>query len=232
MCIQVQSVWTDSTAKERLLQMADVAATTPIVKKKVKASAPAAEPIVEQPPVKATTAKAKVKAKPTSKTATPAKKKKEQPVGMNTAQFAEKISELLGRDVTPTALRRVLRTDDGGYNDKEYSRYSLSEADLPRIAELMKSGTTEGTRKRGRKAKSEAQVDEAPDELGDLDENEEILEDITASDADDEEEAEDDDDTEEAEEVTEEVIEEDEDSEDEDSEDDDELEDLEEDDEE
>jgi RNA polymerase primary sigma factor len=146
---------------------------------------------------KAANAKAATPAEPakapkgrTKKADAPVKEKKPARVGVTTAEAAEILSERTGRDITSVALRRILRSDDGGFNDKGYTRYDLTPEAIDHLAELIQAGG-DGTRRRGRKAK-QAEEAEAPEELDALDELDEETtdEDIEELDEEDEEEGE------------------------------------------
>jgi phage antirepressor YoqD-like protein len=140
--------------------------------------------------VEATAEASQAEAAP-KKTGGKKKKAAEKParVGMSTKDAAALL------DITPQRLRRILRSEDGGYQDGDYTRYDLTEADIERIRGLIQAGTAE---KRTRKAKATAEGEEATaaeevtEELANLEEDDEeeeeldLGEDTDAEDDDDE----------------------------------------------
>lgn len=192
--------------------MAEAATKKTTVKKTT-----AVEPTADQPAVKGKkTTKAVEKAEVKEE-----KKAKPTRVGMSTKEAAAYISEKTGKEITPVALRRILRSDDGGFNDEGYTRYDLTQDRVDALVKLVESA---GTKAVGRKKKADAPTDDAPEELSALDEadEEEELDDLSDDDSEDESEDEDEEDAtaEEAEEEGDELDDLDEDDDDEDEDDD------------
>jgi hypothetical protein len=89
-----------------------------------------------------------------------AKQKKEQPVrqGMTTKEAAAAL------DITPQRLRRILRSEDGGFQDNDYTRYDLTPDTIERIRNLIQSGAAEKRTRKEKKTKGEA-TDETTEEV-------------------------------------------------------------------
>jgi len=114
-----------------------------------------------------------------------AKKEKPARAGMSTKEAAESLG------ITPVRLRRILRTEDGGFPDKEYTRYDLSNEIVEHVRGLLASGAAEKAA-RPRKAKTEKvenAAEEVSDELEDLEDIEESDEDELELEDEDEEES-------------------------------------------
>lgn len=131
-----------------------------------------------------------------------AKAEKPARTGMTTREAAAAVSKIVGKEITPVRLRRILRTDDF-MNDAGYTRYDLDDATVNRLAEAIQAGADGRTKKAGRKGKKNAQVEEAAseevqeelDELeSDEDEGEELELDADESDEDDDEDSDEDED--------------------------------------
>lgn len=101
------------------------------------------------------------------------KAKKEQPerVGVTTKEAAATLG------ITPVKLRRILRAMEA-FNDKTYTRYDLTEANLDEVKAFMAANADSGT-KRGRKGKKNA-----PEEA-DAENVEEVMADLENSDDED-----------------------------------------------
>ena len=161
-----------------------------------KAATKKAEVVVEEP-VEDDEIEALDEVEETAEEAAPAKKtkkakaKKEEPEGYTTKE----VGEMLG--IAPVKLRRILRTDDFT-NDKEYTRYRLTDEDVERLKAAIAAGATKKTTAAPKKAKGKKTQDAAEEvsaeleELDDLAEDEEVADiDLTSDEGDDDVEEED-----------------------------------------
>jgi type I site-specific restriction endonuclease len=89
------------------------------------------------------------------------KPKKEKPV--RTGKSTKDAAAELG--ITPVRLRRILRSEDGGFADKEYTKYDLSDDTIAHIRELLASGQAEKAA-RPKKSKKAAATEDAAEEVG------------------------------------------------------------------
>jgi len=94
-----------------------------------------------------------------------AKAAKPERQGLSTKDAAAQLG------ITPVRLRRILRSEDGGHADKEYTRYDLTQEEVDHIRELLQAGATAKAEKKpkAKKAKKvEADATEVTDELEEL----------------------------------------------------------------
>lgn len=120
--------------------------------------------------------------------------------GKNTREVAEELG------TTPTKLRRMLRSNDF-FNDKDYTRYDLTEEDIARLKAAIEAGATGRPKKaagpkKSRSKKAQVAAEEVTAELEELDDlaeddeveldevdlDDEDLEDLDDEDLDDEDE--------------------------------------------
>jgi hypothetical protein len=104
-----------------------------------------------------------------------AKKAKPERVGLTSKEAAARLSEILGTTITPVRLRRILRSEDGGHADKEYTRYDLTEDEIQNLANVIRAGAAAkaaAPKKSKAAASTEDAAEEVEGELADLEDTE------------------------------------------------------------
>lgn len=100
----------------------------------------------------------------------PAEAQAEAPAGFTTKQVAEQVG------MTPVHLRRVLRSMEA-FNDKSYTRYNLSAAQVVEIKAFIAAQASAPKKPRGKKAAAtEDSAVEVSAELSSLDESDSAVE--------------------------------------------------------
>lgn len=95
------------------------------------------------------------------------KAKRPERTGMDTKTLAERLG------TTPVKLRRFLRSEDGGHNDKTYTRYDFTDEEVARITEAWGKAQTAAKAPRAKKSDSSGEdaAEEVGEELADLEDS-------------------------------------------------------------